>query len=434
MMLKVNVIGGGLAGSEASFQLAKRGFEVHLYEQKPTNFSPAHKNKNFAELVCSNSLKSNALTNSCGLLKQELRELGSLLIDVADKTSVPCGEALGVDRELFASEITKVLKSFDNIIIHNEVVSDIDLSQPTIIATGPLTDKVLLKNLMNKLGDDSCYFFDAIAPIVTRESLDENCYFVANRYDKGDTQGDYINCPMNKEEYELFYSELINAKTVELKDFENKKVFESCMPIEVNAKRGYKTLTFGILKPKGLIDPKTGKMPYACLQLRKESNFNSLYNLVGCQTNMLFGEQKRVFSLIPALKNANFVRYGEMHRNSYINAPKHLNEFYQLKKYPNVFVAGQLSGVEGYVESISSGLYCAINMANYLQNKTFVKFSNCTAIGSLPAYISSASEKNFQPMNSNWGIIKSELKEKTDRAQVALNEIKNYKEKENGTI
>ncbi|MGN1222418.1 MAG: methylenetetrahydrofolate--tRNA-(uracil(54)-C(5))-methyltransferase (FADH(2)-oxidizing) TrmFO [Christensenellales bacterium] len=433
-MLKVNVIGGGLAGSEASFQLAKRGFEVHLYEQKPINFSPAHKNKNFAELVCSNSLKSNALTNSCGLLKQELRELGSLLIDVADKTSVPCGEALGVDRELFASEVTKVLKSFDNIIIHNEVVSDIDLSQPTIIATGPLTDKVLLKNLMNKLGDDSCYFFDAIAPIVTRESLDENCYFVANRYDKGDTQGDYINCPMNKEEYDLFYNELINAKTVELKDFENKKVFESCMPIEVNAKRGYKTLTFGILKPKGLIDPKTGKMPYACLQLRKESNFNSLYNLVGCQTNMLFGEQKRVFSLIPALKNANFVRYGEMHRNSYINAPKHLNEFYQLKKYPNVFVAGQLSGVEGYVESISSGLYCAINMANYLQNKTFVKFSNCTAIGSLPAYISSASEKNFQPMNSNWGIIKSDLKEKTDRAQVALNEIKNYKEKENGTI
>ena len=433
-MLKVNVIGGGLAGSEASFQLAKRWYEVHLYEQKPTKFSPAHKNQNFAELVCSNSLKSNALTNSCGLLKQELRELGSLLIDVADKTSVPSGEALGVDRELFASEVTKILKSFDNIIVHNEVVSDIDLSQPTIIATGPLTDKVLLQNLMKKLGDDSCYFFDAIAPIVTRQSLDENCYFVANRYDKGDTQGDYINCPMNKDEYDLFYNELINAKTVELKDFENKKVFESCMPIEVNAKRGYKTLTFGILKPKGLIDPKTGKMPYACLQLRKESNFNSLYNLVGCQTNMLFGEQKRVFSLIPALKNANFVRYGEMHRNSYINAPKHLNEFYQLKKYPNVFVAGQLSGVEGYVESISSGLYCAINMANYLQNKNFVKFSNCTAIGSLPAYISSASEKNFQPMNSNWGIIKSDLKEKTDRAQVALNEIKNYKEKENGTI
>lgn len=433
-MLKVNVIGGGLAGSEASFQLAKRGFEVHLYDQKPTKFSPAHKNKNFAELVCSNSLKSNALTNSCGLLKQELRELGSLLIDVADRTSVPCGEALGVDRELFAGEVTKVLKSFDNIIIHNEVVSDIDLSQPTIIATGPLTDKDLLQNLMNKLGDDSCYFFDAIAPIVTRESLDENYYFIANRYDKGDTQGDYINCPMNKDEYDLFYNELINAKTVELKDFENKKVFESCMPIEVNAKRGYRTLTFGILKPKGLINPKTGQMPYACLQLRKESNFNSLYNLVGCQTNMLFGEQKRVFSLIPALKNANFVRYGEMHRNSYINAPKHLNEFYQLKKYPNVFVAGQLSGVEGYVESISSGLYCAINMANYLQNKTFVKFSNCTAIGSLPAYISSASEKNFQPMNSNWGIIKSDLKEKTERAQVALNEIKNYKEKENGTI
>lgn len=434
-MLKVNILGGGLAGSEAAYQLAKRGFEVHLYEQKPVKFSPAHKNNNFAELVCSNSLKSNALTNSCGLLKQELRELDSLLIKIADETAVPSGEALGVDRELFAIEVTKVLHSFDNIVIHNGVVDNIDFTAPTIIATGPLTENTFLKNLMEKLGDTDCYFFDAIAPIVTKESLEENCYFVANRYNKGETEGDYINCPMNKDEYDLFYRELISAKTVELKDFENKKVFESCMPIDINAKRGYKTLTFGILKPKGLIDPKTGKMPYAVLQLRKESNFNSLYNLVGCQTNMLFGEQKRVFSLIPALKKAEFIRYGEMHRNSYINAPKHLNKFYQLKQYPNIFIAGQLSGIEGYVESISSGLYCALNMANYLQNKPFVEFSNSTAIGSLPAYISTASEKNFQPMNCNWGIINSNLKEKLDRANVALAEIKNYiKGEDNGTI
>lgn len=431
----VKVIGGGLAGAEATYQLAKRGFEVHLYEQKPIKYSPAHKDKNLAELVCSNSLKSNALTNSCGLLKQELRELDSLLIKIADKTAVPSGEALGVDRELFAIQVTNILKDFKNVIIHNEVVEDIDFNTPTIIATGPLTDKTLLKNLMNKLGDNDCYFFDAIAPIVTKESLDKNCYFIANRYDKGETDGDYINCPLNKEEYDVFYNELINAKTVELKDFENKRVFESCMPIEINAKRGYKTLTFGILKPKGLIDPSTGKMPYAVLQLRKESNFNSLYNLVGCQTNMLFGEQKRVFSLIPALKNAEFIRYGEMHRNSFINAPKHLNKYYQLKQYPNIFIAGQLSGIEGYVESISSGLYSAINMANYLRDKPFVEFSNSTAIGSLPAYISSANEQKFQPMNSNWGIISSNLKEKLDRANFALEQIKNYvKGENNGTI
>ena len=435
MKNKVNIIGAGLAGCEAAYQLAKRGIDVNLYEQKPIKFSEAHSNCNFAELVCSNSLKSNNLTNSCGLLKQELRELDSLLIKIADKTAVPSGEALSVDRELFSSEVTKELKKFPNIKILNEVVDNLDFSQPTIIATGPLTDKSFLKHIMNKLQDDDCYFFDAIAPIVTKESLDEKYYFVANRYGKGETDGDYINCPLNKEEYDKFYNELINAKVVELKDFENKKVFESCMPIEVNAKRGYRTLTFGILKPKGLIDPKTGKMPYACLQLRKESNFNSLYNLVGCQTNMLYGEQKRVFGMIPALKNANFVRYGEMHRNSYINAPKHLNKYYQLKNYPNVFIAGQLSGIEGYVESISSGIYCGINMARLLKNEPFVTFSSSTAIGSLPAYISTASEKNFQPMNSNWGIIKTELKEKIDRAKVALSEIREYKKGEDdGTI
>ncbi|MBO7508527.1 MAG: methylenetetrahydrofolate--tRNA-(uracil(54)-C(5))-methyltransferase (FADH(2)-oxidizing) TrmFO [Clostridia bacterium] len=423
--MKIKVIGAGLAGTEAAYQLAKRGFEVELYEQKPIKFSPAHKNENFAELVCSNSLKSNDLTNACGLLKEELRLLDSLVIKTADEVRVPSGEALSVDRELFSQRITEKIKSMPNITIKNECVEDIDCSQPTIVATGPLTDGKLLDNLKEKLGDDNCYFFDAVAPIVTKESLDSEHYFVANRYDKGGSQGDYINCPMTKEEYDKFYNEIINAKTVELHDFENNKVFESCMPIEISARRGYKTLLFGILKPRGLIDPNTNKMPYAVLQLRKESNFNSLYNLVGCQTNMLFGEQKRIFGLIPALKNAEFIRYGVMHRNSYINAPKCLNKFYQSKEYPNVFVAGQLSGVEGYVESIASGLYAAINMANMLNNKSFVEFSNKTAIGALASYIASANAKNFVPMNANWGII-SLSGEKIEKANIALDEIKRY--------
>lgn len=431
-MNRVKVIGAGLAGSEAAYQLAKRGFDVDLYEQKPTKFSPAHKNKNFAELVCSNSLKSNALTNACGLLKEELRYLDSLVIKTADLVKVPSGEALGVDRELFAEKITQKIKTMSNITIHNECVRKIDTNQPTIIATGPLTDNELLENIKNLLGSDDCYFYDAIAPIIDSTSLDKEYYFVANRYDKGETDGDYINCPMTKDEYNVFYNELINAKTVELQNFETKKVFESCMPIEISAKRGYKTLLFGILKPKGLIDPKTNKMPYAVLQLRKESNFNNLYNLVGCQTNLLYGEQKRVFSLIPALKNAEFVRYGEMHRNSYINAPKHLNKFYQLKEYPNVFIAGQLSGVEGYVESVASGMCCAINMANMLDGREFVSFSKNTAIGSLGEYISTANEKNFQPMNSNWGIIKNDNISKEDRAKKSIEEIKELIK--NGTI
>ena len=420
----VRVIGCGLAGAEATYQLAKRGFNVKLFEQKPTKFSPAHKNPNFAELVCSNSLKSNELTNSCGLLKEELRILDSLVIKTADMVSVPSGSALGVDRELFSQKITEKIKSFSNVKIYYQTVEEIDTTIPTIIATGPLTDEKLLINLKNLIGSDDLYFFDAIAPIVSKASLDQNSYFIANRYDKGGEAGDYINCPMSKEEYNIFYDELIKAQTVELQNFENKKVFESCMPIEVSAKRGYKTLLFGILKPKGLIDPKTGKMPYAVLQLRKESNFNDLYNLVGCQTNMLYGEQKRVFSLIPALKNAEYVRYGEMHKNSYINAPKHINKFYQLKNYPNIFIAGQLSGVEGYVESVTSGLYASINMANMLGGKKFVEFSNKTAIGSLAEYISSANENNFQPMNSNWGIISHNGEEKLARAEIALQEIK----------
>ncbi len=430
MEKEVNIIGAGLAGCECAYQLAKRGIKVKLYEQKPIKFSKAHSSADFAEIVCSNSLKSNELTNACGLLKEELRRLDSLIIKVADKTKVPAGASLSVDRELFSKLVTQEIKSNKNIEVVYESVENIDLSKLTVVATGPLTDDKLVQNLAQLVGEKSLYFFDAASPIVTLNSLDSERYFVGNRYDKGEdnSSGDYINCTMTKEEYDVFYNELINAKIVELKDFENKKVFEGCMPVEVMAKRGYKTLLFGMLKPVGLFDKVHNMKPYAVLQLRKESNFNDLYNLVGFQTNLLFGEQKRVFSLIPALKNAEFVKYGVMHKNTYLNAPKVLNEFYQLKNYENIFIAGQLSGVEGYVESTASGLNVALNIYQILQNKTPKKFSPKTSIGSLINYITHTSEVNFQPMNSNWGIIEKEnnRQDKNLLAQIALNEIDDY--------
>ncbi len=430
MEKEVNIIGAGLAGCECAYQLAKRGIKVKLYEQKPIKFSKAHLSADFAEIVCSNSLKSNELTNACGLLKEELRRLDSLIIKVADKTKVPAGASLSVDRELFSKLVTQEIKNNKNIEVVYESVESIDLSKLTVVATGPLTDDKLAQNLAQLVGEKSLYFFDAASPIVTLNSLDSERYFVGNRYDKGEdnSSGDYINCTMTKEEYDVFYNELINAKTVELKDFENKKVFEGCMPVEVMAKRGYKTLLFGMLKPVGLFDKVHNMKPYAVLQLRKESNFNDLYNLVGFQTNLLFGEQKRVFSLIPALKNAEFVKYGVMHKNTYLNAPKVLNEFYQLKNHENIFIAGQLSGVEGYVESTASGLNVALNIYQILQNKTPKKFSPKTSIGSLINYITHTSEVNFQPMNSNWGIIEKEnnRQDKNLLAQIALNEIDDY--------
>ena len=430
MEKEVNIIGAGLAGCECAYQLAKRGIKVKIYEQKPIKFSKAHSSADFAEIVCSNSLKSNELTNACGLLKEELRRLDSLIIKVADKTKVPAGASLSVDRELFSKLVTQEIKSNKNIEVVYESVENIDLSKLTVVATGPLTDDKLAQNLAQLVGEKSLYFFDAASPIVTLNSLDSERYFVGNRYDKGEdnSSGDYINCTMTKEEYDVFYNELINAKTVELKDFENKKVFEGCMPVEVMAKRGYKTLLFGMLKPVGLFDKVHNMKPYAVLQLRKESNFNDLYNLVGFQTNLLFGEQKRVFSLIPALKNAEFVKYGVMHKNTYLNAPKVINEFYQLKNHENIFIAGQLSGVEGYVESIASGLNVALNIYQILQNKTPKKFSPKTSIGSLINYITHTSEVNFQPMNSNWGIIEKESnrQDKNLLAQIALNEIDDY--------
>jgi methylenetetrahydrofolate--tRNA-(uracil-5-)-methyltransferase len=439
----VTVIGAGLAGVEASYQLAKRGFMVHLYEMKPNEYSPAHKSEQFAELVCSNSLRSNEVTNAAGLLKEELRVLDSLVIKTADLCRVPAGSALAVDRELFSSKITEQIKNNPNIKVFYERVDKIDPNTPTIVATGPLTASKLSQNLKELVGEDYLYFFDAAAPIVTHESIDFNNAYLADRYDKGEGKGDYVNCPMNKEQYEAFYQALVTAEVAKLKDFENEKVFEGCMPVEVMAKRGEKSLLFGPLKPVGLKNPTTGKTDYAVVQLRKENTKAELYNLVGFQTNLTYKEQKRVFSLIPALKNAEFVRYGVMHRNTFLNAPSVLNKYYQCKQHSNIFIAGQLSGVEGYIESVSSGLYAAINMANHLTKNPFITFSTQTAMGAMPHYIANASKEHFQPMNINWGIIdmiKETIRDKKQKkvlqAQNAMQSLlQTIKEGEqNGTI
>ena len=399
---KVTIIGGGLAGCECAYQLLKRGVDVTLIEMKPIKYSEAHKNPNLAELVCSNSLKSNDPTTAGGVLKAELRLLDSLVIRCADMCAVPAGSALAVDREKFAKLVTDELKKFDNLSIEYREATEIDLTGNTVIATGPLTSEGLMRYLGELLGEEYLYFFDAIAPIVGYDSIDFDSAFIQDRYQKG--TGDYINCPMSKEEYELFHKELVNGEIVKLKDFENSKVFEGCMPVEVLAKRGVDSLRFGPLKPVGLIDPHTDKRPYAVVQLRKETNNNDLYNLVGFQTNLTYPEQKRIFSLIPALKNAEFYRYGTMHKNSFVNAPKVLNN-YHLRDYPNVFIAGQLSGVEGYIESIASGLNVGLNMWNHINNKPAVIFDKHSMIGALANYLATASADNFQPMSSNMGLI-----------------------------
>lgn len=423
----VVVIGGGLAGSECAYQLLKRGINVTLYEMKPVKFSPAHKSENFAELVCSNSLKSNDILTAGGLLKDELRALDSLVIQCADKCRVPAGSALAVDREKFSEMITKELRSFPNLTIIHEEVKSVPVDSVVVVATGPLTSDDLMADLGKMLGSDYLYFFDAIAPIVAYDSIDFNNAFVADRYDKG--TGDYINCPMDKEEYDEFYKALISAEIVKLKDFENSKVFEGCMPVEVLAKRNEKALLFGPLKPVGLINPKTGKRPYAVVQLRKETLNNDMFNMVGFQTNLIYPEQKRVFSLIPALRNAEFLRYGTMHKNSFVCAPKVLKNYHVLNS-ENVFIAGQLSGVEGYIESVASGLNVALNVFNYINDKEDVVFEPCTMIGALNHYLNHSSAENFQPMSSNMGLINTlevkikDKKEKNkmlyDRAMQAL--------------
>lgn len=414
----VNVIGAGLAGSEASLYLSKYGVKVNLFDMKPKSMTPAHKNECFAEIVCSNSFKSKLPTTASGMLKGELEIMGSRLLEIAKQNAVDAGGALAVDREKFAQTVTDILKKDKNISITQKNVTTLDPKIPTIIATGPLTSKELMQEIERISDVKSSFFFDAKAPIIAADSIDMNFAFWGNRYDKGETDGDYLNCPMNKEEYEEFLHALTNAETIELKEFEKQgKVFESCMPVEVMAKRGADSLRFGPLKPVGLNDPRTGKRAYAVLQLRKENREGTMLNMVGFQTNLKFGEQKRVFGLIPALKNAEFLQYGVMHRNSYVCAPLVLNEFLQLKSAPNIFIGGQLSGVEGYVESIASGLLAAINMLKYIKGEKMIKLPQTTCLGGIINYITSYEGNNFQPMNANFGVISCEQTLPRDKAE-----------------
>lgn len=432
----VNVIGAGLAGCEAAYFLAQHGVKVKLFEMKNIKQTPAQSSKNFAELVCSNSLKSTEPLSASGLLKLELEKLDCFLLKCAYKTSVPSGNALSVDREKFSSIVTNAIKNHNNIDVIDSIVEEIDVSVPTIVATGPLCDSKLFEHLSSLIGNTNCYFYDAIAPIVSTESVDMSRAFWGNRYDKGETK-DYLNCWLNRQEYENFVYELQNAQCVKLHEFEKLKVFEGCMPVEVLAKRGERSLRYGPMKPVGLCKQVKEEKPYAIVQLRKENKDGSCLNMVGFQTNLLFGEQKRVFSMIPALKNAEFLRYGTMHRNSYINAPKCLNKFSQLKEYPNIFIAGQISGVEGYMESIASGLYCAINVLLYINDKNMQSLPDTTCIGALINYITTSDENNFQPMNANYGIIRSEKEndkqvKKQKILDNSLKEIDKFKEKING--
>ena len=417
----ITIIGGGLAGTEAAYQIAKRGIKVKLYEMKPVKFSEAHSNENLAEIVCSNSFKSNLLTNACGLLKEELRKLDSLLIRIADETSVPAGQALAVDREEFSKRVTEEIEKNPLIeVIHKEVENVENEDEIVIIATGPLTSEKLAKQIGKLTGEDKLYFYDAAAPIVLKDSIDFDIAFYGNRYEqekkKDETveewkdrqskqEKSYINLPMNKEEYEKFCKELVEAEVITLHDFEKKEIFEGCMPVEIMAKRGIDTLRFGPLKPVGFDDPRYAKRPYAIVQLRQDNTDATIYNIVGFQTNLKFGEQKRVFSMIPGLQNAEFAKYGVMHRNTYINSTKLLDNTYNLKSNNNIYFAGQITGVEGYVESISSGMLAALNaIERFFDSGKKVEFSEYTVIGSLAKYISTPNDK-FQPMNANFGIL-----------------------------
>ena len=399
--MNINIIGAGLAGVEATWYLAKKGYDITLFEMRPKKMTPAHKTEKFAELVCSNSLKSDSLENACGILKKEMEMLDSIVMKCARLHPVDAGGALAVDREGYSLEVTCRIKALPNVKIVHEEVSKIDTSIPTVIATGPLTSGALCDEIKKLFGLDDFYFYDAQAPIIYADSINYDKAYLKSRYDKG--VASYYNCPMTKEEFDKFYHALITAQCVEEKDFEI-KVFEGCMPVEIMAKRGPQTLTFGPMKPVGLRTP-DGVSPYAVVQLRQDDAAKTMYNIVGFQTHLKFGEQKRVFQMIPGLENCRFAKYGRMHRNTYINAPKILNPTFQTKKYPNIFFAGQVSGVEGYVESAASGIYAAINMDRYLKGKELHVFPNTTALGSLSLYITNAGEKDFQPMSANFGIM-----------------------------
>ena len=403
MNKEVIIIGAGLAGSEAAYQLAGRGIKVKLYEMRPKLSTEAHKTENFAELVCSNSLGGDHLGNASGLMKEELRLFGSLLMKVADEFRVPAGQALAVDRNLFSEKITNILKNHPNIEFINEELKEIPMDKIVLIASGPLTSPVLSENIKKLTKDEYLYFYDAAAPIVTFESIDKDKVYFQSRYDKGD--GEYINCPMTEEEYNKFYENLINAERIPLKKFEEEKLFEACMPVERIASRGIKTLLFGPLKPKGLTNPRTNARDYAVVQLRQDDKEGKLYNLVGFQTNLRWGEQKRVFSMIPGLENADFVRYGVMHRNTFINSPKVLTTSLNLKEYENIFFAGQITGSEGYVCAMATGLMAGINIYNKIVGKEPLVLEDLSSIGAIIKYITEE-KKDFQPMGPNFGMIR----------------------------
>lgn len=426
----VNVIGAGLAGSEAAWQIASRGIQVKLYEMRPVRQTPAHHTEKFAELVCSNSLRANTLTNAVGVLKEEMRKLNSVIISSADDCAVPAGGALAVDRHEFASLVTERVKNHPNVEVITEEVTEIP-EGPTIIATGPLTSDNLSKSLNSLTGEEYLYFYDAAAPIIEVDSIDMDKVYLKSRYDKGEAA--YLNCPMTEEEFDRFYEALITSETVPLKEFEKEIFFEGCMPVEVMAKRGKKTLLFGPMKPVGLEDPKTGKIPYAVVQLRQDNSAGTLYNIVGFQTHLKWGPQKELLRLIPGLENAEVVRYGVMHRNTFLNSPRLLEETYQLKARKDLFFAGQMTGVEGYVESAASGLVAGINAAKLVNGEELAVFPKETAIGSMAYYITTANPDNFQPMNANFGLlpplekrIKNKQERNTALADRALETIQNF--------
>ncbi len=415
----INVLGAGLAGCEAAYQIAKRGVQVRLFEMKPQKRSPAHRSNDFCELVCSNSLKAARTDSAAGLLKEEMRRIGSLLMECADKCRVPAGGALAVDREIFSSMVTDAIKNNPMITVIEGEVTSLPNNSVTVVATGPLTSDALAEKLSELCGG-SLYFFDAAAPVITAESIDMSCAFTASRYDKGGDDA-YINCPMNKEEYESFHEALVNAERAPRHDVDvqDPKVYEGCMPVEILAQRGLDTLRFGPMKPVGLRDPKTGHRPWAVLQLRSENAEKTMYNLVGFQTNLKFPEQKRVFGMIPALKNAEYVRFGVMHRNTFIDSPRILNTDQSLKNSPNLFFAGQMTGVEGYMESASSGMLAGINAVKRLRDEKTVTLPPDTMTGALQGYITDSTVSDFQPMGANMGILpalEEHIRDKKQRA------------------
>ncbi|HEY9569468.1 MAG TPA: FADH(2)-oxidizing methylenetetrahydrofolate--tRNA-(uracil(54)-C(5))-methyltransferase TrmFO [Metalysinibacillus sp.] len=427
----VNVIGAGLAGSEAAWQLAERGVQVRLYEMRPVKQTPAHHTDKFAELVCSNSLRANGLTNAVGVLKEEMRGMGSVIMQAADKCAVPAGGALAVDRHEFAGYVTEAVKNHPLVEVINEEVTTIP-EGVTIIATGPLTSEALAKEIQALTGQEYLYFYDAAAPIIEKDSIDMDKVYLKSRYDKGEAA--YLNCPMNKEEFMAFRDALIAAEVVPLKEFEKEIYFEGCMPIEVMATRGEKTMLFGPMKPVGLEDPKTGKRPYAVVQLRQDDAAGTLYNIVGFQTHLKWGPQKEIVQMIPGLENVEIVRYGVMHRNTFVNSPEVLEKTYQMREHKHIFLAGQMTGVEGYVESAGSGLVAGINAARLVKGEELIVFPSETALGSMARYITEAQAKNFQPMNVNFGIfpdLPPGRRSKPERAELhatrALEALKNFK-------